>query len=318
MEIYAQIPAQYSEEDPLDVQGMKHLVSGLHTAWWMEPPDVQRAAIANALRAALCSPQQDLKWNSIVYQDLRHFGPGHGNPDAFENHIRAQKAKWDQMGQTTLDMAMGRDDVADLQAYAPHIVEKYQPGMWKSIRNAGGLRPYLEELRRAALDDIAQGGDGRLWRERVIAMNIPGVGPKITAFAWLLLNPEGSGLATIDVHMMRALNQDQESPLNLGHYHDLEDQLNAVRKNQGYNDIPLGVYQWAVWDHQRTHGVHQDHTPLRPLDPTHWQDVDWTPAPVPSRVRPVQVSPDQLTLARWSEAPQQMWLDSELSRPLWR
>jgi hypothetical protein len=291
------LPADYSNEaDPLDIAGMQSLISDLSTEWWSGDPDQQRQAIANAFRAALVSPRQNLKWNSIVYQDLMHVPATESNPDVFENVIRERKAKWDRFGQQTIDLVHEHSTDPEFIDYGNRVIEKYMPGIWKNVRNCALIGPYVETLRKAAMEDIAQGGDGRYFRQELLDLGIPGIGPKIAAFVWLLLAPRTSKLATIDVHMMRALGGQGDSPKDYNAYLQFENQLDQQRQEQGYNDVPLGVYQWATWDRQRTPGYHQDHTPLRPLDPVDWRNVDWAPQPARNRSQAPDVSPDQSQL----------------------
>jgi hypothetical protein len=272
----AEIAAQYTEEDPFDIEAVKELVDELRTQWFLQDPDTQKRAIANAMRAALTSPRQDLKWNTIVYQNMQNIPPDESNPQVYEDHIRSERDKWNSFGQISLDTA-GTVGDQDMQTYAPHMVQRYQPGIWANVRNPANVAPYLDQLRQIALEDVARGGDGNYWRQQVLDLQIPGVGPKVTSFAWLLLNPDTSQLSTLDVHMMRALKQDVESPANIGDYYALEKQLEAYKQSLGpkYADVPLGIFQWAVWDWQRTHGFHQDHAGLRPLNPTPWHQIDW-------------------------------------------
>jgi hypothetical protein len=291
----AQLPAEYSEEDPLDMSVVNNMVDDLHSEWWMQNQGVQRQAIANAFRAALVSPRQNLKWNSIVYQDLMHIPAEESDPAVFENVIRERKAKWDRFGQQTIDLVHEHSTDPEHIDYGSQVIEKYMPGIWKNIRNCALIGPYVEQLREAAMDDIAQGGDGTLFRQRLLDMNIPGIGPKIAAFVWLLLAPKTSRLATIDVHMMRHLGQPAESPKDYSSYLAFEQQLDDQRKQMGYDDTPLGAYQWALWDRQRTPGFHQDHTPLRPLAPTDWRNVNWAPQPARRRM-PNDVAPGQQDL----------------------
>lgn len=296
------VPADYGNEaDPLDVAGMQNLVDDLHTEWWQEPPDVQRQAIANAFRAALTSPRQNLQWNSIVYQDMMGIPPEESDPDVFENTIRQKKAQWDSFGQQAIDSISENSTNPDLIAHVQNGgVSKYMPGIWGNVRNVAKIGPYIEQLRQAALEDIARGGDGRYFREQLLGMNIPGIGPKIAAFVWLLLAPRTSKLATIDVHMMRHFGEQGDSPKDYTHYLNLENQLDEQRKAEGYHDIPLGVYQWATWDRQRTPGWHQDHTPLRPLNPTNWKNVDWAPQPARRRKAVQEQVPGQEQLfSKW-------------------
>lgn len=292
----AEIPAQYTEADPFDIKTLKALVDDLRTDWFLEGPDRQRQAIGNALRAALTSPRQDLKWNTIVYQDLQDVPLDTSNPQVYEDHIRNKKDTWDQFGQMSID-TMGTIGDSQMASYAPHMVQKYQPGIWGNIRNCANIVPYLDQLRQISLEDVAQGADGRYFRQKVLELQIPGVGPKIASFAWLLLNPDKSKISTLDVWMMRALQQNVDSPPNLSSYQDLEEQLDAFRKSLGYEDIPLGMFQWAVWDWQRTNGFHQDHSGLRPLDPTPWNQMDWSSADRwTGGKKPLEANPNQQQL----------------------
>jgi hypothetical protein len=293
------LPADYTEADPLDVAGMQNLIDDLHTDWWHEPEDRQRQAIANAFRATMVSPRQNLKWNSIVYQDLMHVPPHESNPDTFEQTIRDRKGKWDRFGQQTFDMIQQNTQDPEHIDYGQNL-EKYQPGIWGNIRGAGSVGPYVEQIRQAALEDIAAGGDGHIFRDAVLDMNIPGVGPKVASFAWLMLNPKSSRLATVDVHMMRALGQESESPRDTAAYRQFEQQLEQQKNAMGYQDVPLGAYQWALWDKTRTPGYHQDHTPLRPLDPVDWRNIDWAPTKPRTRSGPPDVHEEQQPLfANW-------------------
>ena len=300
----AETPANYSDDDPLDMENTLQLVQDLDSQWWTLPPDQQRQAIANAFRAALTSPRQNLQWNSIVYQDMQELGPEVADPDVFENHIRQKKSEWDQFGQQTLDAVQNNsEDPAHITlAQRQQGMSKYMPGIWQNVRNAGIVGPYIEPLRQAALKDVAQGGTGQTFRQELMDLNIPGIGPKIAAFVWLLLCPTTSKLATIDIHMMRALGQKDESPANFGDYLKFEQQLDQQRQDMGYHDVPLGAFQWALWDWQRTPGYHQDHTPLRPVDPTPWWEVDWAPQQRVRKQAPPEVSQDQQSL--FDEQPQ--------------
>lgn len=296
------IPADYSNPaDPHDVAGMQQLVDDLHSGFWEEAPEVQRQAIANAFRAAFVSPSQNLKWNSIVYQDLQSVPWSESDPDVFERVIREKKAAWDTFGQQTMDIVGQNSKDKDLIHHVQNGgIEKYMPGIWNNVRNCASIGPYVEEIRQAALEDIARGGDGKYYRQAITNLNIPGVGPKIAAFTWLLLAPKTSKLATIDRHMMRHFGEKEDAPKDLSAYMNMERKLDQERKDSGYNDVPLGAYQWAVWDHTRTPGYHQDHTPLKPLDPTDWRDVDWAPRKVMRKAPPPEVNPDQQTLlSKW-------------------
>lgn len=292
----AQMPAEYTEDDPLDMDVTMALVDDLATDWYMEEHTTQRQAIANAFRAALTSPRQNLKWNSIVYQDLMGLPPELDDPEEFEQLIRDRKAKWDRFGQQTIDLINQQADDPEWIDYGPRVIEKYMPGIWENIRRAGVVGPYIEDLRVAAIEDVKQGGDGRYFREALMQMDIPGIGPKVAAFVWLLLCPRTSKLATIDIHMMRVLGQDAESPRDYRAYLELEKRLDQMRVEMGYTDVPLGAFQWALWDQQRTPGFHQDHTPLRPLNPVDWRHVDWAPQERTRKTTPPAELPGQMSL----------------------
>jgi hypothetical protein len=274
------IPATYTDEDPLGMDTTLSLIDDLHTAWWEGSPEEQKVAIANAFRAALVSPRQNLMWNSIVYQDLMHVPPEESDPQVFEDVIRKAKEKWDSFGQQTMDTVEQHTHDPELLAHLQNGgVSKYLPGIWKNVRNCAIIGPYIEQLRQAGMDDIAQGGDGRVFRQQLMEMNIPGIGPKIAAFVWLLLAPKSSKLATIDIHMMRHLGQPVDSPKDYTAYLNFEQQLDDQRKQMGYDQVPLGAFQWALWDRQRTPGYHQDHTPLRPVNPVDWRNIQWATTP---------------------------------------
>lgn len=290
------LPATYTPNDPLDMDNARALVDDLDSQWWTESPEIQRQAIANAFRAALVSPRQNLKWNAIVYQDLMHLGSEVTDPQIFEQTIRDRKAKWDQFGQRTIDLINENADDPEWIDYGPSTIEKYMPGIWQNVRNAGIIGPYVEDLRQAAIEDVARGGTGQYFRQELLNLQIPGIGPKIAAFVWLLLCPKTSHLATIDIHMMRALGKDAQSPADLNQYLQYEKELEDKKNEMGYEDVPLGAYQWALWDWQRTPGYHQDHTPLRPLNPVDWRNIDWSPQQrVRAKPQP-EIPPEQMSL----------------------
>ena len=297
MKFEAQLPATYTDDDPLDIEVVKMMIDDLHTDWYMEDAATQRQAIANAFRVAFTSPRQTLKWNSIVYQDLMNIPPEEANPDIYEQTIRDRKGKWDAFGQQTLDMIGTTSDDPEWIDYGPGMVEKYQPGIWGNVRNCAIVAPYIEDLRQFAVYDIQQGGDGRYWRENVLDLGIPGVGPKITSFAWLLLAPKTSKLATIDIHMMRVLGKKDQSPATYADYLNFEKELDDMRKQMGYGEeVSLGMFQWAMWDKWRTPGYHQTHTALRPLNPVDWRNVDWSPQSRHTLQTPPPIPEDQLAL----------------------
>lgn len=289
------IPAQYTEQDPLDLQGKQPVFQNMQTEWWTLPEDQQRQAIINAFRATMLSPRLKLRDNAIMYQEFMSIPAEESDPDVFEAHARALKERWDRQGQGDL---LGE---VEPMGWEKQVPGKLTPGFWTNVRRIAALGPYAETLRKAAIDDLqTNGGKGTKFREKVMSMGIPGVGPKVASFAWLALNPTGSDLGTLDVWMMRHLNQDVESPNNPNHYFELEDQLRDEKDALYGPDTPLGQYQWGVWDKIRTPGLHQDHSPLRVHEPTPYHEVAWGDfkrAPRPQRL-PEQAPGQEMLFAK--------------------
>lgn len=268
--VYAGIglPATYTDDDPLDWRGKQPLYNDLQTDWYELDENGQRQAIANAFRSTMISPQLELKWNAVAYQALMNVPAEEADPQVYEDYLRDWKRRWDNPGQGDLMNP-------DWQGFGTEEIlpgSKMNPPFWKNVRGLSVLSPYIEDIRKAALEDVQTGGKGFLFREA--AMRVPGIGPKIASFAWLILQPTTSELAAIDLWMMRHLGQKGESP-NDDQYFTLEDQLRKER-DELYPGVPLGQYQWAVWDKLRTPGFHQDHTPFRVVDPPSYLNVDWS------------------------------------------
>src|SRR5208283_1396000 len=132
------------------------------------------------------------------------------------------------------------------------------------LKQIAQISMYAEDILEAAVEDVEQhNAEGYHFRARVMQLGIPGVGPKVCSFAWLLLEPTKSQLATIDVHMMDVLGQSEESPSKRDYFKH-ERELMAARDAMGYKDMPLGAFQWTMWDAKRTGlGTHQEHDALR-------------------------------------------------------
>jgi 2'-5' RNA ligase len=91
----------------------------------------------------------------------------------------------------------------------------------------------------------------------------------------LLLKPTTSQLGTIDTHMLSLLGYN-EADLNPRDYYRMERELAARRDAAGYGDVPLGAFQWGMWDARRTGlGSHQDHSGMKVLNPLNYDLVDW-------------------------------------------
>jgi hypothetical protein len=130
----------------------------------------------------------------------------------------------------------------------------------------------------AALKDVHEhDGAGHHFRQVALALGIPFLGPKVVSFAWLLLQPMTSQLATIDTHMADWLGyKHSQEGIPLRDYFRYERELQAGRDAAGYSHVPLGQFQWGTWDIKRNgEGMHQDHSPLRVWQPQAHHTVDW-------------------------------------------
>ncbi len=293
-------PANYTPADPYDISGKMPLINAMEVPWWNYPPEQAKQIIINAFRATMLSPRMNLKSNAILYQSLMDIPAEESNPDVFENRVRELKTKWDTQGQ--IGIGQEAEDVADPNEILPG---KFMPGFWGNIRRLANLGPYADDIYTAAMDDIAHGGSGQRFRQEVLNLGIPGVQAKVASFAWLTLAPNTSDLATLDVHMMRHLNQQEESPRNTNHYMELEEQLRNEKDETYGTEVPLSHYQWAVWDARRTPGYHQDHTPLRAHQPTPFTEIHWPATARPPRPQaPVLPPAGQLSLmGKWKKVP---------------
>lgn len=178
---------------------------------------------------------------------------------------------------------------------------KYGAFMMTHLKAISQISDHADEILDAAIKDVKDGGSGHDFRAKVLSLGVSGVGPKVCSFAWLLLQPMTSQLATIDVHMMDILGHDYDKDMNHRDYFKFERELQAARDSSGYNHMPLGQYQWATWDMKRNgEGEHQDHSALRVLDPTPHYDVDWQ-----------DKRADQ---ADWNETAPQWWQDTQPAR----
>jgi hypothetical protein len=305
-----EIPANYTDDDPLDLAGKEPVFQAMHVDWIDLKPQEQKQAIVNAFRATMLSPRLNLKSNAILYQTLMSVPADESNPDVFEHLVREVKAKWDAYEMRLRAEESGRPyDPADPPER--FVRGRYMPGFWGNIRRLANLGPYSDEIHRAAVEDVMQyGASGKHFRTEVLKMKIPGVGAKVASFAWLALAPLQSELATIDVHMMRHFGLQHDAPKNVKEYFALEEQLREERNASPYGDtVPLTKYQWGVWDKRRTPGFHQDHSPLRAYDPTPFDEVDWPVTFKPPRKK--KVAPGQqelLPVAKWSKASVPGWV----------
>jgi hypothetical protein len=154
---------------------------------------------------------------------------------------------------------------------------KYGAFMGTHLKAISQISQHADEILDAALEDVRDhDAAGHHFRAKVLQLNVSGVGPKVCSFAWLLLQPMTSQLGTIDTHMMDVLGHNYEKEMNNRDYFKFERELAAGRDAAGYSHIPLGAFQWGMWDFKRTgEGSHQDHSSMRVLDPVPHGNIDW-------------------------------------------
>jgi hypothetical protein len=163
-------------------------------------------------------------------------------------------------------------------------------GHLQAIQN---VSEHIPALAKAAHDDVVKhGGGGHHFRNKALALGIKGMNSKVCSFAWLLLAPRTSQLGTMDTHMTRFLSGSEATntfipgiddaaagkPLT---YYAFERMLKAVRDDLGYSELPLGQFQWVIWDFVRRgdnpEDVGSEHRAIS-VDPAQWKpvaDVKW-------------------------------------------
>lgn len=156
-------------------------------------------------------------------------------------------------------------------------LDRYAAFMGTHLKAVAQISTHADALLKAALEDVHEhDGSGRHFRSAVMQLGVPGCGPKVASFAWLLLQPTTSQLATIDTHMMDVLGKNYDKETNTRDYFARERELQAGRDAAGYGHVPLGAFQWGMGDIKRTgEGSHQDHSGLRVLDPVPYDAIDW-------------------------------------------
>jgi GNAT superfamily N-acetyltransferase len=154
---------------------------------------------------------------------------------------------------------------------------KYGAFMGTHLKSISQISQHADDILDAALEDVREhDATGHHFRHQVLALNVPGVGPKVCSFAWLMLQPLTSQLATMDVHMMDVLGHNYEKEMNNRDYFKFEREFRAGLDAAGYGHMPLGAAQWGMWDYKRTGpGTHQDHSAMRVLDPKPHNEINW-------------------------------------------
>jgi hypothetical protein len=114
---------------------------------------------------------------------------------------------------------------------------KYGAFMGTHLKSISQISQHANDILEAALEDVkAHDATGHHFRAHVLSLNISGVGPKVCSFAWLLLQPLTSQLATIDTHMMDVLGHHYEKEMNNRDYFCFTPE-NLVRTESGWTPI---------------------------------------------------------------------------------
>lgn len=142
------------------------------------------------------------------------------------------------------------------------------------LKPIAGVSHHLEDIHKAALEDASNGGQGHLFRNTVVNLGIPGIGPQEASYAWMMLAPQTSDLAVVDQNLTELLGY-KETPSDRDYY-KLERQLAAGRDAAGYGHIPLGQFGWGLWNNRRFGpGVNADYSALRSINPSPASNIDW-------------------------------------------
>lgn len=196
---------------------------------------------------------------------LKESQPSFDHPD-FENRTSAAKQPTQEESLFSLEPQLEKPKL-----------DRYGAFMGTHLKAIAQISTHADALLKAALEDVHEhDGSGHHFRAAVMQLGVSGVGPKVASFAWLLLQPMTSQLATIDIHIMDVLGHNYEKEMNTRDYFKFERELQAGRDAAGYEHVPLGAFQWGIWDNKRTgEGSHQDHSGLRVLDPVPHESIDW-------------------------------------------
>jgi hypothetical protein len=262
--------------DPLDEAGLQEVIDQQEVPWWNEDRATREQAVANALRVGMLSPLKLLKFNAVHYQDISQIPGDETDPKVYIEQLKRSKAKWDARGQ--LDLFSNPEEV---DPFDPENSEAYAGFIHKHLEYIANVSAHIGELTDAAEQDLMKGGEGFHWRNAIKRIDLPGVNYKVAAFAWLLLAPNTSELGTIDSHMMRALDADEKMSQDPDGYEQLENELRVAKDKIGYEHMPLGKFQWGLWDYMRTppdpDGTyhHQSHAAMRVLNPKNYKEVKW-------------------------------------------
>jgi hypothetical protein len=183
-------------------------------------------------------------------------------------------------------------------------MSRYGAFMGSHLKAIAQISQHVDEILKAALEDVHNhDGSGHHFRSVVLQLGVSGVGPKVCSFAWLLLQPMTSQLGTIDTHMMDVLGYNFEKDMSNRDYFKFERELQAGRDAAGYGHVPLGTFQWGMWDLKRTGaGSHQDHSAMKVLDPKPFDQIDWA-----KKEQPINAEQAQAWKANWLTNAPEWW-----------
>jgi hypothetical protein len=194
------------------------------------------------------------------------------------------------------------------QIQQPPKLDRYGAFMGTHLKAIAQVSTHVDALLKAALEDVHEhDGAGHHFRAAVLQLGVSGVGPKVASFAWLLLQPTTSQLATIDTHIMDVLGHNYDKEMNTRDYFKFERELQAGRDAAGYEHVPLGAFQWGMWDNKRMgEGSHQDNSGLRVLDPVPYDAIDWQ-----SKEQPINAEEAVQHKQNWHSQSPDWWKNTE-------
>jgi hypothetical protein len=294
---FAELPtkANYTYDDPFDMAGKKQFIESIYVDWFsrITPQTLElvekkefdklqnsldylyvREVVSNALRLSILSTNKELGLNSQQYQALLQIPPTESNIDVFHETFQKAKKLWSNFKEKNWH----------------NWNDMYLNEHAERISQIAGV---IDEATYYAIIEMKEGGAGTTWRSNVIPL-VKGIGPKTASFAWLLLSPLLSELATLDTWMLSYFYNDEkeEKPLDVSvlenyivqsgpnkgqerlGYAEIENRVRSVR-DALYPDEKLGVLQWGLWDYLRSKGWHQNHDALRVVVPVAYELIWW-------------------------------------------